>query len=286
MDRSIIVFFALAYAIAWTPIAFLSLLASQAGLENWIALSSMAESGVWNDTEISAPQWFVYLITRIQDFSFTISGVVLILWLYGVAGLKEALLRFTQWKVGKVWIAALLPFVFYFIATLLSDAASSFTISIEKVNYLLFSLEAGIVVTLLLRGPMGEELGLRGFALVRLQQSMSPVRASVIIGIFWALWHLPVLLDRDIVSLIAFLLLAFGLSFVFTWLFNSAGGSLLPVMIFHALQNSEETFESLFPELIESNWEIYSLVLLLLLSIFAAIRLRESKQESPSTLIE
>jgi membrane protease YdiL (CAAX protease family) len=59
-----------------------------------------------------------------------------------------------------------------------------------------------------------------------------------------------VLLHQDTISIVAFLLLAFVLSFVFTWLFNGSGGSLIPVMLFHATQNSEEIFEVLFPSLV------------------------------------
>jgi membrane protease YdiL (CAAX protease family) len=120
---------------------------------------------------------------------------------------------------------------------------------------------------------MGEELGLRGFALPRLQQRMSPFRASVVIGVLWAAWHLPVLLDRDIVSIGVFLLLAFVLSFIFTWIFNGSGGSLLPVLVFHAAQNTEEIFEVMFPALVGSDWELISSLGLLLLGIGVGVRL-------------
>lgn len=91
----------------------------------------------------------------------------------------------------------------------------------------------------------------------------------MVIGALWALWHLPVLIDRDIVSIILFLVIAFTLSFLFTLMFNGSGGSLLPGLVFHALQNNEETFETFFPALVGSNWEITSSALLLLAGILA-----------------
>ena len=112
---------------------------------------------------------------------------------------------------------------------------------------LLFSLEAGFLVSLFLRGAMGEELGLRGFALPRLQAHYGPMRASLIIGVLWGLWHLPVLLGRDPVSVVAFLLLSIGLSFVFTWLYNGSGGSLIPGLLFHATQNWEGRVRDVVP---------------------------------------
>lgn len=46
-------------------------------------------------------------------------------------------------------------------------------------------------ITLLYGGPLGEELGWRGFALPYLQKRHSPLRASIILGFFWGLWHAP-----------------------------------------------------------------------------------------------
>ena len=135
----------------------------------------------------------------------------------------------------------------------------------------LFSLQAGFLVSLFLRGAMGEELGLRGFALPRLQARTTPFRASLIIGILWGAWHLPVLIGRDPLSIIAFSLLAIGLSMLFTWLFNGSGGSLIPVLLFHATQNWEEGFETFFPGIMGTEWELVSTLSLLVIGIVAGI---------------
>jgi membrane protease YdiL (CAAX protease family) len=68
-------------------------------------------------------------------------------------------------------------------------------------------------------------------------------------------------------------LLAFVLSFIFTWIFNGSGGSLLPVLVFHAAQNTEEIFEVMFPALVGSDWELISSLGLLLLGIGVGVRL-------------
>jgi membrane protease YdiL (CAAX protease family) len=53
-----------------------------------------------------------------------------------------------------------------------------------------------LLFTLLFNGGP-EEPGWRGFALPRLQERFSPVRATLVLGVLWALWHLPLLAIED-----------------------------------------------------------------------------------------
>lgn len=286
IDWPLVIFFVSSYAIAWGIALYLASIAKQAGLQHWTELAAMAEVMEFDATPLPLPAWSLYGLTRVQDFSFSICGLILIAHLHGKAGLKTLGQRLLQWRMPWMWwMLALLPMFLYLLATAVAGASSSFTFSAQNIYTGLFSLEAGLVVTFFLRGPMGEELGLRGFALPRLQQRMSAFKASVVIGALWALWHLPVLIDRDIVSVIIFLLLAFTLSFLFTLLFNGSAGSLLPGLVFHAFQNNEETFEILFPALAGTNWELTSSVLILVAGILAGIYLwmkhRGTAIESP-----
>jgi membrane protease YdiL (CAAX protease family) len=52
-------------------------------------------------------------------------------------------------------------------------------------------LLALFVYIFFLGGPVGEELGWRGFALPRLQSLHGPLVGSLILGVLWGLWHLP-----------------------------------------------------------------------------------------------
>ena len=281
IDVPLLIFFLIAYLIGWGLIPILSSIAKSSGIDSWQTLSQMAEALNFENIDLSVSGWLVYLITRLQDFSFSIAGVIMIAALYGREGLKELWQRLTRWRVGGKWyLFAFLPFGLYLVATIVAGAIGSFQFTGRTLGTIFFGAEAGFLVYLFLRGPMGEELGLRGFALPRLQAEHSPFSASVIIGIFWGAWHIPVLIGRDIVSIIAFLLLAFVLSFLFTYLFNKSKGSLIPVLLFHAAQNAEEVFETLFPALLGTDWELVSTLLLLVIGIiFGVILWREGRSK-------
>ena len=68
-----------------------------------------------------------------------------------------------------------------------------------------------------------------------------------------------------------FLVLALGLSFVFTLMFNGSGGSLIPGLLFHATVNWEEGFEALIPGLVGTDWELWSTLGLLIVGLVAAV---------------
>jgi membrane protease YdiL (CAAX protease family) len=91
-------------------------------------------------------------------------------------------------------------------------------------------------------GGGNEELGWRGFALPRLQRSYSALVASLLIGVGWFAWHLPLFVvagsSQTGVPVYYYALAVVALSVVFTWLYNETGGSVLLTMVLHALVNT------------------------------------------------
>jgi membrane protease YdiL (CAAX protease family) len=83
--------------------------------------------------------------------------------------------------------------------------------------------------------PLGEEYGWRGYALPRLQQSMTPVQASLLLGVFWALWHLPTLFVPGAApsDMGQYLPAYLASSIIYTWLYNAGGGSVLGPLLAH-----------------------------------------------------
>jgi membrane protease YdiL (CAAX protease family) len=74
-----------------------------------------------------------------------------------------------------------------------------------------------------------------------MQARHSALKASLIIGILWAPWHLPLwLLGREsnpISLFVPFALAVIASSVIYTWLFNNTGGSLLIIVLYHAASN-------------------------------------------------
>jgi membrane protease YdiL (CAAX protease family) len=82
-----------------------------------------------------------------------------------------------------------------------------------------------------------EETAWRGYALPRLQRRFDPLTASLLLGLVWGLWHLPLFFIPDSfqssVPFVGFLISTLATSVVIGWVFNRARGSVLIVALFH-----------------------------------------------------
>jgi uncharacterized protein len=97
-----------------------------------------------------------------------------------------------------------------------------------------------IFVFNLFQGPLAEELGWRGFLLPRLLDKCSPLKASVILGIVWAVWHLPAgtvtggpYYFHTVAGTLLFTTRTVALSILMTVLFLHTRGSVLLAIVMH-----------------------------------------------------
>ena len=148
------------------------------------------------------------------------------------------------WRVNGRWYLFVLvgfPIIFVGGSTAIYVALTGETIALgvlsERVWIALFFLAFQI-----LTAGLGEELGWRGFALPRLQDQYNALIASLVIGFFWALWHLPLFFQPDSYQAqmgpVIYLIDGFTLSILFTWVYNSTGGSVLIAALLHGVFNT------------------------------------------------
>jgi len=97
----------------------------------------------------------------------------------------------------------------------------------------------------LLFGPLPEELAWRGYGLDRLQESWNALASSLILGLVWALWHLPLFFiagsyqSRLVGSPFCWLfpVQVVALSVVLTWIYNHNRHSTLSAVLLHFMVN-------------------------------------------------
>ncbi|MBK6644251.1 MAG: CPBP family intramembrane metalloprotease [Anaerolineales bacterium] len=90
---------------------------------------------------------------------------------------------------------------------------------------------------LLLGSSMGEEPGWRGYALPRMQFKSGAWQASILLGMLWGLWHLPLWLTKGNFAQETFIgwhyLELIATSVLFGWVYNNTKGSLFLALLFH-----------------------------------------------------
>jgi membrane protease YdiL (CAAX protease family) len=168
----------------------------------------------------------------------------------GKAGVLRLLRSFVLWRVGVPWyVFAILgiPIIEVLVGWLLpggQDALRAFA----PTSLLLYPAAYAFRFPF---GPFWEEAGWRGFALPRLQQHLGPLVGTLILGILWGIWHLPLYLPAEIqqggivggvLSFAVFVLLAIAMAVIFTWVFNNTKGRLLIAILLHASIDGTQTY--------------------------------------------
>jgi len=89
---------------------------------------------------------------------------------------------------------------------------------------------------------LGEEIGFRGYLLPRLQSRWNALHASLVLGVIWGIWHLPLSVfpgepqeGQAIWWMLCWQTVA---AVIFTWIYNVTGGSLLAVVVLHGGANA------------------------------------------------
>jgi membrane protease YdiL (CAAX protease family) len=157
----------------------------------------------------------------------------------GRQGVGALLRRMVQWQVGRRWY---LFAIGYLPAIKLSVALVH---RVMTGSWPRFGTEPWyiILVAIAISTPFqaGEEIGWRGYALPRLAARFGFGRASILLGLIWSCWHLPIFFlrgaDKYGQSFPVWTIQVVALSVAITWLYSHTNGSLLLTMLMHSAVN-------------------------------------------------
>jgi membrane protease YdiL (CAAX protease family) len=139
-----------------------------------------------------------------------------------------------------------LPGAYFLILTILGvSPLAEHPASLVYITLLVMPSVNGLATAFMGAGPIGEEPGWRGYALPKLLKRSGDIRASLVLGVFWALWHLPIMLGvpewrggLDIgFFLPSYLIGVLSLAYVLTKIWRWSHGSIILAIWFHGLVN-------------------------------------------------
>lgn len=189
---------------------------------------------------ISLPPLVSTLLGYIAVFGPGLAAFLLT-WIYqGRLGVRQLWQRGWRASFNKKWfLPALLLMPVMGLLTWLILALLQIPILWEYSLSLAMLVPIGLLIWLV--GALPEEFGWRGYALGRLLERRSPLAASLILGVIWGIWHLPLhfisTATQYVIPVWQYLLLTLVLSVIYTWLYLGTKGSILIAGLFHAFGN-------------------------------------------------
>src|SRR5918995_1329917 len=266
----IITFFLLAYALAWIIESPLVILTDSV-----------------TDTQV--------LVVQILSANVpSVVAIMLTAMVFGRGALRKLLGRLLIWRVNPLW---------YLVVVLGPVALSGGMVAFNafvggpaiSVGVPLLTVVITLAFFIFPGSALGEEIGWRGYALPRLQSGRSALSASLILGVIWALYHLPLFFTgqafRSPSLLVPFVVSGLALSVILTWVYNSTGGSLLLVVVLHATANLPLTLlleplgsRAMLPFLLYVALMVVAAIVVVIWAGPAHLSRKQHKQEEPSEI--
>lgn len=86
-------------------------------------------------------------------------------------------------------------------------------------------------------GSFFEEIGWRGYLHGTLRQKIKPWHSALLTSLLWGIWHFTKALQFGFTHFLLFVLTILPLGFIMVYLYEKAGGCLVPSTILHAVNN-------------------------------------------------
>ncbi|HNT78666.1 MAG TPA: type II CAAX endopeptidase family protein [Anaerolineae bacterium] len=216
--KTLIPFLALTFGLTWGIAALFMLFTDQI-------------IAIFGELSISNPLFILAV------YSPGFAGVFLVWRQYGLKGVGSFFRRLTLWRVFRWWWWFLIlgiPAIMYIGAAVKGTIGDPFPFSPW------YQVFPALALALFL-GPI-EEFGWRGLALPLLQSRFAPFWAGLLLGIIWAIWHIPAFLiggtPQSAWSFAPYFAGVIASSVILTALFNDSRGSLLLAALLHFQMNN------------------------------------------------
>ena len=171
-----------------------------------------------------------------------LSAVAFVAWTGGRRSLAELGRKLLLWRIGWRWYVAIVTITLGIALTtagIYALTGGQFSAALPVALDLPLAMIPLIIAIRLLTDGVGEETAWRGVSLPQLLRQTNAVTASLILGVVWACWHLPLVftvgapMGNNSIPLLFVLLPAEAV--VYTWLYQRTHGSILAAALFHAL---------------------------------------------------
>jgi len=252
---SLIVFFLVAFGIPWT-----------AAITAKLKLVSFSEN---------TPAFMI------EAAFCSVAGIVATYMEGGLPAVRDLGRRCVLYRVSVGWwvYALFLPFGVHLGATVLYAASGHHLGPLRPMELVRQWWQLYIFAFAMLQGPLSEELGWRGYPLPRMLGQYSPLKASMLLGIVWAAWHVSILF-HSVPADALFALSAIALSILMTVMFLNTRGSVLLAVFMH-WSPGKELVQMLFPSADQApDWLRATVLIAIAVSIVAVTRGKLSVSKS------
>jgi uncharacterized protein len=217
--RQLVVYFVAVFGVTW-------------GIAAILLLQPEFLVSRYGPVDVATPFYAVVFFCAV--WTPTVVGFLLTFFYSGSIGLRELWRRILLWRVGPYaffvifGIPAFYLFTDWVLYGVLSWPLGAANYHHDFIGWFV-ALAGGAIITD--PGPLGEEVGWRGFAFPRLMAVLPFWKAELLLGIAWGLWHVPAFYiastGQSTLNMVWFIAGAVALSFIMGSVFVATRGSVL-----------------------------------------------------------
>ena len=221
----------------------------------WAPMTMIPGPGDIGPAEANTIIWVGVFLMYLGGFGPLVAAAIIVK--FGGGDLRTWVSQILKWRVSLRWWLASLGIPIVAVAgvsvlyIVLGGPYDFGALTIPLLSYLPL-----LLFTLIFSGGLNEEPGWRGLAQPLLQERYSALTASLMVGVVFALWHLPLFVapvaphsDFPFVNTLLYFPTVVVWSVILGWLYNNSASVLL-AMFFHAGLNASAGLIPIDPDAI------------------------------------